>query len=338
MTISDSPTTMDAEPVLDLAHLAHIELLTPDLEGSVAFFTELMGLHITERSGQSAYLACYEERYHHSLKLTRSDRPGLGHAAWRTRSAAALARRVAAIEASGRGRGWIEGEPGHGPAYQFDLPNGQRWEIFWEVDYASAPDGQASGLLNRPFRRPRTGIPVRRLDHFNLTAKDVEGTRDFLVATLGFAEREAVVVDGNGPTVASWLSVTNLSHDMALVPEPGPAAGRLHHACFCAGTNEALFDFADLCREEGVRIEHGPGRHGIGKATFLYVFEPGGNRIEMLGDPGALVFDPSWATVRWPASQLPVAAVWTGTELPGSFWEYATPPDAPYLAEAVGAA
>jgi catechol 2,3-dioxygenase len=313
------------EPILDLVQLAHMELLTPDLEGSVDFFQRLMGLSVTERRGRSVYLRAYEEPYHHSLKLTAAPQAGLGHVAFRVRSAAALERRVAAIEATGLGRGWIDGDAGHGRAFQFDTPSGHRWELLWDVDYFRAGDAERSVMKNRPSRRPGQGIPVRRIDHFNLTSADVGRVRDFLRDTLGFMERERVVPDDNpAATIASWLSVTNLSHDLALVPDGAPV-GRLHHVCFYAGTNEALFDFADLCRENGISIEHGPGRHGIGKTTFLYVMEPGGNRIEMVGDPGALIFDPTRDTVVWNASELGMAAVWTGSEFPPSFWDYATP-------------
>ena len=319
-----------AEPILDIAQFAHIELLTPDLEGSLAFFTGILGLQETTRQGRSVYLRCYEESYHHSVKLTEATQAGLGHVAFRCRTPKALERRAAAIEATGLGRGWVEGDLGHGRAYQFDTPAGHRWELFFDVDYYEATGEQRSALRNRPSKRPASGIAARRIDHFNITAPDAGAVRDFLCGSLGFMEREKIVVDDNpAVTIASWLSVTNLGHDLAVVPEaPGATVGRFHHLCLHAGTNEALFDAADLCREHGVRIEHGPGRHGIAKTTFFYVFEPGGNRIELIGDTGALIFDPSFPTVVWKASELPVAAVWTGTEFPQSFWAYATPDEA----------
>ena len=49
--------------------------------------------------------------------------------------------------------------------------------------------------------------------------------------------------------LASWLSVTNLSHDIALVPEPTPARGRFHHVCFHYTSLQHLFDLAELARE-----------------------------------------------------------------------------------------
>ena len=31
----------------------------------------------------------------------------------------------------------------------------------------------------------------------------------------------------------------------------------------------------------------------------MYVIEPGGNRIELFGDSGYLIFDPDWKTIEW---------------------------------------
>ena len=48
-----------------------------------------------------------------------------------------------------------------------------------------------------------------------------------------------------------------------------------------------------------VIFETGPAKHGTTQAWFLYVFEPGGNRVELFGDTGYLIFDPEWETVVW---------------------------------------
>ena len=136
-----SPLNMN-EPIFDVAQLAHVELLTPDLEGTLHFFKDLLGLQETERRAQSVYLRGYEEQYHHSLKVTAAPRAGLGHVAWRARSPQALERRVAAIEATGLGRGWIDGDVGHGRAYRFDTPEGHPMELLWDVDYFTASAGR----------------------------------------------------------------------------------------------------------------------------------------------------------------------------------------------------
>ena len=83
-----------------LSHLAHVELLTPRLEDSVAFFTNALGLVESARFGKSVYLRCWGEHYHHSIVLTAAEQPGLGHAAWRTEGTDELNEAAARIEAN----------------------------------------------------------------------------------------------------------------------------------------------------------------------------------------------------------------------------------------------
>ena len=109
--------------IWELAHLAHFELLTPKLEESVNFFTEFLGMSITERKGDSVYLRAYDDYEHHTLKLTAHKHSGIGHFAWRTRSQEALEARVKAIKATGLGIGWVDHECGYGKAYKF------KWSI-----------------------------------------------------------------------------------------------------------------------------------------------------------------------------------------------------------------
>jgi catechol 2,3-dioxygenase len=91
------------EIIRDLAHIAHVEIFTPKLEESTRFFHEIMGMYISAVDGDSVYLRAYDDYEHHTLKLTANKHAGMKHFAWRTQSAEALARRVAAIEKSGYG-------------------------------------------------------------------------------------------------------------------------------------------------------------------------------------------------------------------------------------------
>src|SRR5688500_1725540 len=93
------------EPLYDVAHLAHIELLTPKPNESLYFFTHLLSLQEVARSGQSVYLRAYGDYAQYTLKLTEARHAGLGHVAWRTTSPAALERRVQALIGQGGGRG-----------------------------------------------------------------------------------------------------------------------------------------------------------------------------------------------------------------------------------------
>ena len=126
---------MTPEPNMDVAHLGHVELLTPTFEASVAFFVDVMGMTESGRDGASVYLRGWDDYERYSLVVTDSETSGLGHAAFRSRSPQALERRVTAIESSGLGIGWIDGQLGHGPAYRFRDPDGHTLELYYETEW-----------------------------------------------------------------------------------------------------------------------------------------------------------------------------------------------------------
>jgi catechol 2,3-dioxygenase len=324
-TENGTNTAQAKEPLFEVAQLAHVELLTPKPDETLHFFKELLGLEETVREGQSVYLRAYEDFYHHTLKVTESPKPGLGHVAWRTTSPQALQRRAAALETTGLGLGWSEGDRGHGPAYRFTTPAGHPMELLWEVEYYAAPVEKQSALLNRPQKRPLRGVPVRRLDHVNLMADEVTPTKEFLQEQLGFRLREQILFDGGTVEQGAWLSVSALVHEIALLRDPTGSRGRLHHICYWYGIPQHLADAAEVLCENGITIEAGPGKHGIAQALFMYVFEPGGNRVELFGDSGYLVFDPAWQPVTWREENMKEGAVFYGGGLPAEFFSYGTP-------------
>ncbi|HEY8346791.1 MAG TPA: catechol 2,3-dioxygenase [Symbiobacteriaceae bacterium] len=312
------------EPIFDVAQLAHVEIYTPKPDETLWFFKELLGLEETKREGQSVYLRAYEDFYHHTLKITERNQPGLGHVAWRASSPQALERRVAAIEAAGLGKGWIEGDLGHGPAYQFTTPEGHNMEILWEVEYYEAPSEKRSALKSRPQKKPLRGVPVRRLDHVNLLCKNPTPNREFLMDKLGFRLREQIILN-NGQEVGAWLSVSPLVHEIAVMRDGRGVGGRLHHIAYWYGVPQHLSDIADLLVENGIKIEAGPGKHGVSQAYFMYVYEPGGNRVELFGDTGYLIFDPDWKPIVWTEKELDPAVIWYGSPLPAEYFLYGTP-------------
>lgn len=312
------------EQIHDVAQLAHVEILTPKPDETLWFFKELLALEETERDGQSVYLRAYEDHYHHTLKVTESDDAGMRHVAWRASSPQALERRVKALEVSGAGKGWIDGDKGHGPAYQFETPDGHTMEILWEVDYAQIPDDKKSALINRPQKKPLRGVPVRRLDHVNLMCQNVTPNKEFMEETLGFRTRENIVFN-DGSEVGAWQSVSPLVHEIAFMGDQTGNRGRFHHLAYWYGIPQHNSDAAEMLRENGIQIEAGPGKHGVSQALFMYCFEPGGNRVELFGDAGYLIFDPTWEPVTWKEEDLEIGIVFYGSPLPAEYFLYGTP-------------
>ena len=311
----------------DLAQLVSVALYSPKPDESVLFFHDMLGMEISHREGQSVYMRAYEDFYQYTLKITEAAQAGLEEVTWRASSQEALERVAARIEATGLASGWTESDYAHGRAYQFTSPDGHRQKVLWELDYFQAPPDLASKLRNRPSKRPLRGVPVRRIDHVNLMVSDVIKNRDFAMNTLGFKLREQKIGDG-GATVGSWLSVSALVHELAVMRDSSGARGRFHHVAYWYGTPQHLLDIADIFSERDIRIETGPAKHGTTQAYFLYCFEPGGNRVELFGDTGYLIFDPDWKTVVWNVANeidLEKSSIWFGSQLAKTFYRYGTP-------------
>lgn len=309
-----------------IEQLAHVELLTPKPEESLAFFRDLLGLEVTAQKGDSVYLRGWGEWFHHTVKLTAAKEAGVGHGAWRTESEQDLEEAARFLEERGLGVGWAEeGDLGQGRTYRFRTPDGHLGELFYEVEYYQAPPEKRPALRNRPQKRPYRGVDVRRIDHLNLFASDPTPCRE-LFQELGFKWHEGLWVQGQ-VEIGAWMAVSNLSHDLAFMRDPLGAKGRLNHLAFWVDTEAEVVRAAELLREAGVFIEYGPGRHGISEAFFLYVYEPGGNRIEIFSG-GYLNFNSDWGPILWEFEDLAERALATavvGGPPPDSLFAYGTP-------------
>lgn len=312
----------------DVHQLSHAELYTPVLEESTEFFTKLMGMTIVKETEGKKYLRAYEDSYNYSLILTQNDEAGLARVSFRTSSPQALERSVERIEAQGVKGEWVEADQnvGYGKSYRFEDLDGHRLELYWEVERFVAPDPKCSALKNRPQRRPLSGIPVRRIDHINLMTHpdNVHKNHEFWLDALGFRLREAVAKP-DGEYFATWLSVSPLVHEVALMGDELGGHGRLHHLAYWYGMPQHLNDLADLCIEYGIPIEAGPLKHGVSQALCMYIIEPGGNRIELFGDSGYLIFEPDWEPRVWKDDEVAQAIIWYGGDLPETYFRYGTP-------------
>jgi catechol 2,3-dioxygenase len=312
------------EPCFDVAHLAHVELLTPKLEETRHFFVDVMGMYESGREGNSIYLRGWDDYEHHSLQLTASPKPGLGHYAFRATSPQALARRVAAIEKTGLGKGWNETNIGHGPAYCFTDPDEHNIEIYYETVWYQPPAELKPALKNQASRYSDRGVGLRRLDHINILAADVRATRIFFEETLGGRLSEQIIFD-DGSEKASWITFTNKSYDVAIAEDWTGSHGRFHHLTYAVDNRDMILRAADICLEHGVFIETGPHKHAINQTFFLYVYEPGGNRFEIANAGARLILAPDWKPIIWSQAERKKGQAWGLPTIP-TFHTHGTPP------------
>jgi catechol 2,3-dioxygenase len=306
----------------DIAHVGHVELLTPCPEESLRFFTEVMGLTENGRQGDSVFLRTWDDYEHHTVKLTAHATSGIRRTGLRAASQEALDRLVATVDAAGYGRGWDDKDAGIGPAYLFADPDGHEFELYWETEWYKAPGSLRPALKNQAY--PGRGICVRRLDHVNFLAADVEPNGDFLTDVLGARTTEQIMLD-DGTISAQWLHFTNKSYDIVYSGDWTGSRGRLHHIAFAADTREDILRAADICLENDVFIETGPHKHAIQQTFFLYVYEPGGNRIELCNPGARLILAPDWQPITWTQAERAKGQAW-GLKTIESFHTHGTPP------------
>ena len=319
------------EHLHEVAHIAHAELLTPKPEESLRFFVEVLGMEVEARDGGSVYLRGWGDYLRYSLKLTESAQAGIGHVALRTWSPEALERRVAAVEATGLGTGWTDGDVGHGRSYRFTDPDGHAFELFYEAERYVAPPHLTPSWRNQPQRYVGRGAAVKRLDHVNLLAADVRPTRAFCQDVLGYRLYERIELD-DGTETGAWMSVSIAAHELIYVADAHGARGRLHHLAFWVDTREECLRAADIFVDAGVPIEAAPSKHGVAQGFFLYGLEPGGNRVEVTTG-GYFVYDPDQEPVTWSAAERARGQFW-GVQTVESFHTYGTP-DVAYEKEAM---
>jgi len=285
-----------------LSQLAHVELVTPKLDDSARFFTEILGLQESGRDGRSVYLRCWGERFHHSIQLTEGPQAALGHVGWRSDGPDGLVEAVSRLEAAGAGEGWFEGSVGHGPSYRYRGPGGALQEVFWEVERWSAPAHLESAYPSRPQRFGARGCGLRQIDHVTVSA-----TADPLAAaywyrdTLGYRFMEYTVLE-DGVCFFAMLTTNEHAHDLGLLRDASETPGRMHHVAFWLDEPAHLYRAADVLLETGAQIEYGPSRHGMGEEVFCYTRDPSGMRIELMSG-GRRNYEPDWDTVRWTPAQ-----------------------------------
>jgi catechol 2,3-dioxygenase len=309
--------------VSDLAHLGPVELLTPEFDASLRFFVDTMGMEIEAETPRSAYLRGWGDYQRWSLKLTEAETSGMAVLGLRAWSPEALDRLVANVERAGRGEGWHDGDLGRGRSYRFRDPDGHVFDLYYDCERYTAPPRLRPALKNVPQRYTGRGCAVKRLDHVNLLAADVQPAREFCTGALGYRLYERIELN-DGSEAGAWMSASTAAHELIYTRDAHRAHGRLHHVAYWVDTREECLRAADIWLDAGIHIEAAPSKHAIAQGFFLYGLEPGGNRIEVTTG-GRFVFDPDEPCVVWTEDERRKGQAW-GVQTVETFHTYGTPP------------
>jgi catechol 2,3-dioxygenase len=199
-------------------------------------------------------------------------------------------------------------------------------EVYFETEKYDPPEHLRPSLKNQPQRYVGRGAAVKRLDHVNVLAKEVEPNRRFAQDVLGYRLYERIQLN-DGSEAGAWLSLTIAAHELIYVADALGLNGRLHHLAFWVDTREEVLRAADLFLDHDIHIEAAPSKHAIAQGFFLYGIEPGGNRIEVTTG-GYFVFDPDHEATVWSEAERAKGQAW-GVKTVESFHTYGTPSPVP---------
>jgi catechol 2,3-dioxygenase len=311
-----------------LSQLAHVELISPKPEETVAWMVDVLGLEETTREGQSVYLRGWAEWLHSSLIVTEGPRSEVAHIAWRAYGPDDPKTIADRLSGTGLELGWIESSVGHGPAFRYRSPAGEHvHEVFWETELYQAPTEKAEpDFQNRPQKFPARGAGARYVDHVTVASPGMHEDIAFY-KTLG--QRHTAQIDLE-PTFTVFSTMTcnaiRSTHDLGIVPDFG-FTGRTNHIAYSVDQRLDVERAAEVFMANDTPIEFGPGIHGVDEITYLYVREPGGFRIE-INAPGWVNSMPDWQASKWNPTQ-GGTTFWKNVAMPESMMESWPMPDSP---------
>lgn len=237
--------------------LRSVELSTPDLAGSVAFYTEVWGLTIAAESDGKVYLAATGDDFH-VLELKAGDKAELRKVTFRAASSDHLAALLEKCQAAG----CAVMRP-LGPA---DAPSGGQRFVVRE------PQGCVIEFVHGDLRKEGKAVAnqVQRLAHVNINSSQIEALSTFYQEVLGFqlTDRSKMMAflrcnDDHHAVVLAEASVNGLNHIAFLMPDL-----------------ESVMRGSGRVVDHGHSIGWGVGRHGPGDNVFAYFVDPTGVVVE----------------------------------------------------------
>lgn len=273
-------------PPFNITRASHLVLTVRDLAASRRFYTEVIGLALSDERPDALYLRGLEEACHHSLVLKRtSGRPSCERVGFRVFTEQDLDAAYAYYRNAGLAAAWVN-VPHQGRTLHVSDPFGTPLEFCATMDVMPR--------LITEFHAHRGGC-AHRLDHFQILMPDVQGACAFYMKQ-GFRLSEYVVTEDDA-LIGAFLQRKGNPHDLVLFNQAGP---RIHHVAFTTVDAHTLLHVCDVAGNlgYGFAVERGPGRHGPGHAQYVYFRDPDGHRIELF-TTHYQIMDIENAPVRW---------------------------------------
>lgn len=284
-----------------VSRIGHVGLRVTDLDCSVAFAEQVLGLREVERAGETSYLTC--NRRHHELVLIAADRAGCDHLAFEVFDPEAFGALRADVER--RELTILDDPPERGieAAVRFVAPGGFIIEVF---------TGMA---LDQPPAYPTPGVRPRKFEHITVTSSVKDELERFVTDLLGLR-----LSDRAGDSI-SWWRASEEHHGMSIIAAEDD---RLQHYAWQVDGWDAFRRAGDRLMVDGRTYLWGPGHHGIGDNYFCYFHDADGVIVEYSADIHRIEDERSYEPRVWPDEPLSVNR-WGNPPPPQEFLDGGTP-------------
>lgn len=298
-------------PPFNITRASHLVFTARDLGASRAFYTEVLGLVVSDEDADTIWLRGVEEACHHSLTLKRADgQPVCERVGFRVFLDDDLDRAKSHFDRTGLPSTWVE------VAHQ-----GRTLHV---SDAAGTPLELCARMEVRPRLHTQIhqhkGARALRMDHYQVIVPDVLAAAKFYT-DLGFRVSDYICIEGTKQIVGTFLHRKDNPWDMVLLGRPGP---RFHHFGYVVESMADMIRALDVAGNLGFAnsIEHGPGRHGHSHSYYTYIRDPDGHRCEMLL-PAIQLIDIDEEPQRFDVKPGRNSNLW-GLPAPGSWIEQAS--------------
>ncbi|MCK9283845.1 MAG: VOC family protein [Rhodocyclaceae bacterium] len=243
--------------------LGYAALNVSDLDRSIRFYQELMGLDLVSREEGVAYLRC--SRDHHNLVLYAAKTPGIKRAAYKMASKADLDLAFEHYKTSGLEPRWLAADAcralKQGPTFRVREPSsGLLLEFYDRMTHLALP-------------YEHTVTKIARIGHIVIATKNYAAAIERLTSVFNFALSDFV------EDKFSWMRCypNPLHHSLAVGYSE---RNHLHHINFMVTDVDDIGKALNRMRKAGVEVVFGPGRHLPSTSIFLYFLDPDGMTME----------------------------------------------------------
>ncbi|RJQ75914.1 VOC family protein [Amycolatopsis panacis] len=284
-----------------ISEIGHVALRVRDLAAAEEFATNVLGLHLTERTADALWFT--HGTPHHSLQYIAAEEDSLDHAGLLTPDAESLAEARKRVESAGLriiGDGPVS--RGVEDGFVFEDEDGFVFEIYSRM--TRTEPGSAAGVL-----RPR------RLGHFNFFVPEPRRMERMLTGLFDFRVSDRI-------EEGVFLRCNVDHHGIGVFP----GRGRIHHCAWEYPTMIEVAAIADLIDARGESVLWGPLRHGMGRNIATYVQEPSGLVQEFYCDMERIYDDAGHTPGEWTYDGHKWVTLWGPHLTPEGFAELGLPP------------